>query len=142
MSKFAEQPNDCWEWQGPLDKDGYGTFYLRRLNRRAHRVAWYWYHGEIPDGHVVNHTCQNRSCVNPQHLNLASVTENVFLNSRSIPSVNRQKTHCRKGHPFDGEYKRVKPDGSISISRYCRTCEREKKRTLRRRWRAEDTLKV
>ena len=41
-----ESDGGCRVWTGPLDKDGYGMFFLRRKNRRAHRVAWYDMHGE------------------------------------------------------------------------------------------------
>ena len=53
-SKHRKQ-GGCWIWQGALDEDGYGTFYLRRMNRRAHRVAWFLL-AETSTGMVVNHT--------------------------------------------------------------------------------------
>lgn len=132
MSKVLVE-NDCWLWQGPLDKDGYGTFYLRRRSRRAHRVGWYMHHGEIPQGMVVNHKCRRRHCVNPQHLEVVTVRENALKDSRSIGAINARKTHCPKGHPYDRTYGR---------QRYCSICDAEKARRLRRTWRAQDTLRV
>lgn len=123
----------CWLWQGPLDKDGYGSFYLRRKARRAHRVGWYMLHGEIPDGMVINHVCGHRNCVNPQHLTLMTVRENALKDSYSIGAVNARKTHCPQGHTYDKVY---------SGGRYCSTCEAAKSRRLQAKWRAEDTLKV
>src|SRR5690348_9816375 len=92
---------DCHNWNGPLDKDGYGTFFLMGKNRRAHRVSWLIHRGPIHNDLIVGHTCRNRRCVNPQHLKLVTAKENSLENSDSIPSINAQKTHCKQGHPFD-----------------------------------------
>lgn len=132
MSKTAKQ-GDCWLWQAPLDKDGYGVFYLRRRPRRAHRVGWYMLRGEIPAGMVINHVCGNRHCVNPQHLEMVTVRENALKDSRSLGALNARKMHCPEGHNYDRVY---------SGQRYCSTCEATKARRLRAKWRAEDTLAV
>lgn len=132
MSKITKR-NGCWLWEGPLDRDGYGMFYLRRRNRRAHRVGWFLLRGEIPRGMVVNHKCGHRHCVNPQHLEIVTTRQNSLKDSRAVGAVNARKTHCAKGHPYDRQY---------GGQRYCSTCDREKQRRLRAKWRAEDTLNV
>lgn len=136
MAKIEEK-NGCWLWTGPLDRDGYGTFYFRRKGRRAHRVGWYMTRGDIPSGLVVNHVCGNRHCVNAQHLELVTVRENALKDSRSVGAINARKTHCKHGHPFD---RTMTVKGRIQ--RVCSVCEREKHRRLRRKWLAEDTLNV
>lgn len=136
-SKYVER-NDCLIWTSPLDKDGYGTFYLRRKNRRAHRVAWFNWFGEIPAGHVINHKCRNRSCVNPQHLELITIRENALQDSAGIGAINARKVTCPSGHAYDREY----TGSNGKTQRYCSTCEAAKQKRLRARWATEDTLRV
>lgn len=69
----------CLEWQGPVDKDGYGWISTSSHNghSKAHRYAWWRVNGEIPAGFVIRHRCDNPSCCELTHLILGTHQENM-----------------------------------------------------------------
>lgn len=70
-------PDECWEWQGTKDRYGYGRFFLNGKMEKAHRLAYQFTEGSIPEDHVIRHkVCGNRDCCNPNHLKPGTVEEN------------------------------------------------------------------
>jgi hypothetical protein len=68
---------NCWEWQKFKTKLGYGQISYRGKQMKAHRASWTVFKGDIPTGICVLHTCDNPKCVNPDHLFLGSMKDNV-----------------------------------------------------------------
>lgn len=76
------QPTGCWLWTGYVDRKGYGQFRLPGRAVWAHRFAYEAMIGELPDGMTVGHMCCCPSCVNPDHLEPQTRSENTAEGNR------------------------------------------------------------
>ena len=89
-------PDECWEWQGPIDPNGYGVVLTRRRPRRAHRVSYEIHNSPIPKGKVICHACDNPPCCNPAHLWLGTQADNLadmYAKNRH----SKTRTYTKKG---------------------------------------------
>lgn len=68
--------DDCWEWKGPKNSGGYGIAYCQGIHLAAHRVAYMLAKGDIPEGLIILHSCDNPPCCNPAHLRLGTFLDN------------------------------------------------------------------
>jgi hypothetical protein len=67
----------CRLWQGARVSGGYGSLKYKGRTVSAHRLAWQFANGSIPEGLELDHLCRVRHCINPDHLEAVTPQENV-----------------------------------------------------------------
>lgn len=123
-------PGACWNWNGLISEKGYGLIDVAGSSVRVHRLAFAIQNGYWPD--CIDHTCKNKRCVNPSHLEAVTVRLNT-LRGTSPAAVNSAKTHCPLGHPLSGENLVI----NSRLDRVCRACTQSR---LTRLWNKRKAL--
>lgn len=123
----------CWIWTKALDRKGYGVATIIPTEERtsrtigAHRMSYILTYGFAPEGMDLDHLCRVHACVRPSHLEPVTHRENV-LRGESIMADQVKRTHCPKGHHYEGNNLIIDNGG-----RKCRTCVQERDRLRRPR---------
>jgi hypothetical protein len=119
--RHVEKTETCWLWTSSVNRGGYGILKNPVGSSSeycyAHRLSYEMHRGSIPDGMQIDHLCRVRHCVNPDHLEVVTFTENV-LRGESLPAQNKRKQFCVNGHEFSPDNTYIRPDGYRS----CRAC--------------------
>ena len=103
LDKVKEMENGCHEWQSTLSKWGYGKFWSKGKQVRAHRMAYSLFIDNIPDNRWVLHKCDNRKCVNPNHLFLGNSIDNI----NDMDKKGRRGSNCKLTEKQAGEIKKL-----------------------------------
>lgn len=114
----ADEPG-CWLWLGAVNENGYGRMGAGGRSDGTpyvHRVSWELERGPIPEGMTIDHLCLVKTCVNPAHLELVTLAEN-------IRRAKRRLTHCKHGHEFTEENTYWRKE----CRRMCRACRTERR---------------
>lgn len=100
-SRCRSDENECWEWQGALERQGYGYLGPNQTGTRlVHRAMYILTFGMISKELEIDHLCRNKRCCNPDHLELVTKSENQRRRYAADPVLT-----CRKGHEFvEGSY--------------------------------------
>ena len=123
----VEFTETCWLWKANQNSGGYGMFWSGGSSTVAHRYAYEFCVGPIPDGLQIDHLCRVRNCIRPDHLEIVTQQENVRRGEDG--KRNREKTYCPQRHPYDEQNTYRSPNGD----RLCRKCQTAHKRAWRRR---------
>lgn len=95
--KFVARGDGCWTWKGRIHRDGYGQFKLDLQARHAHIIGWLIENRAPLAGKEVDHICQNRACVRPDHLRLQTHRENTLRNSGPVARRYREARGLEPG---------------------------------------------
>lgn len=131
LDSHIDMADDCWEWRGYVNPNGYGVARIGGHSRQAHRAVYATINGEVPDYLVLDHLCRNRRCVNPDHLEPVTSKTNI-LRGEGAAAVNARKTHCVNGHALSEE--NLVPGVTW---RQCRVCARRYARVSAQKRRAK-----
>lgn len=122
LYKKTVKVGSCWHWTGAKNPKGYGNFSVGGVQVSVHRFSYELYNGHIPEGLTVDHSCNNTSCINPDHLRLMT-NERNNARGQSPSAKNARKERCPKGHHYTKYMVKGKP------RRECLTCRNDRRRS-------------
>lgn len=111
----VNEETGCWEWNKTKDRNGYAFIYMTVARGKyvavtnLHRRVYEALIGPVPSNLVAAHQCNNRCCINPDHLKITTQMENVKdqLKAKTHASQNRAKSKYRSPEERDAIYERL-----------------------------------
>jgi HNH endonuclease len=116
----------CWLWNGYVMNAGYGAFSTRKGTELVHRWSYEYHIQPIPSKMTIDHLCRNKICVNPDHMEVVTRTENIRrCGLTGVALKESKKTHCPQGHSY-AEYGVRTPNGytKFGTKKYARRCNK------------------
>ena len=117
LERVEVDPNTgCWLFKGTKNKSGYTVCYINKTHKCAHRLCYELLIGVVPKNLDLDHLCRIKNCINPNHLEPVTRSEN-------IKRANKIRISCKFGHILNHEVR----------NKYgkCKICDRNNKRNLR-----------
>lgn len=105
-SKIYYSIDNCWYWTGSLCPRGYARISINGKNQRASRISYKIYKGEFNHNLIICHSCDNPSCVNPDHLFIGTHTDNM-----------RDMVNKKRNKPTIGENCHLSKLDNISVTK-------------------------
>lgn len=124
----VNKTDSCWLWTGATCVRGYGILTFQGNAWRAHRLSYTLTNCSIPIGMFICHKCDNPLCVRPDHLFAGTQSSNMrdmVAKGRGYHIGYANRTHCKRGHPFNDTNTKFSRDAGY---RMCRICIRLKKK--------------
>lgn len=124
--KLSILESGCWQWNACIATNGYGRFgWGAGRHIPAHRYSYEKFFGNVPEGFVLDHTCNNKWCVNPNHLEPVTHSENLCRGFKRIPRKINREQNCKNGHPVNEENRKKMKNPRAYV---CKICHRDKER--------------
>jgi hypothetical protein len=108
-NKYIAPETQCWIWKGSVVQ-GYGVIYEGYQTFKVHRLSYKKFKGDIPEGYIVHHVCENKRCFNPAHLEAVKKGDHGKKHLKEV---------CKHGHPMTEENREAR-------SGRCKTCSMKK----------------
>lgn len=145
VARIRKDENGCWLWTGPFWKNRpwpqnrYGYVMVwdgeRYKSIGTHRAMLIAIHGPLAPEQCACHRCDVPLCINPEHLFIGSMRDNIHDSRSKNRHHEAKKDRCDRGHPLSGDnliMRRQQPP-KLGIRRVCRICEYGRHR-LRAGW--------
>jgi len=138
LSKVEKQSNGCWQWIGANNGKGYGLTTVKSSLKYAHRVSYEVFVGPIPNGYEIDHTCNNKGCINPAHLKPVLHSENIRRAVGDTPDADGNITCSKCGFVFPAFIRGVPLHCPLCLQNRSRKAYSQNRGTILSKQRARD----